>query len=139
MTLLKDAKSGRTPLFHAVEANNRDLVLLLLACNANPNEANFSGHTPLSAAGEICFTRNAIKEYQVPEGINFSSKLVPLTRGSDMIHMLDEGGNIVLGGELLEDVHMDEVHDNDLATHCYSSSMVNSNSNNSHSPWFLND
>lgn len=137
MILLKDAKSGRTPLFHAVEANNCDLVQLLLACDASPYEANFCGHTPLSAASEVSFAcRNTTKEYSVSEGINFSSKLVSLSRGSDVIHTLDEGSNIVFGGELFEDVHMDEAHESDLVAHYCSSSTVNSNSNN---PWFLND
>jgi hypothetical protein len=141
--LLKDAKSGRTALFHAVEADNCDLVQFLLVCDANPNEANFSGHTPLSAASEISFTcRNTTKEYSVSDGINFSSKLVPLSRGSSMIHTLDEGSNIVFGGELLEDVCMDEVHENDLAQCCSSATMngsSNSSSNSNSNPWFLNE
>jgi hypothetical protein len=140
MILLQDAKSGRTPLFHAVEANNRDLVQLLLAYDANPNEANFSGHTPLSAASEISFScKNTAKEYLISEGINCSSKLVPLSRGSDVTHTFNEGSNIVFGEELLGDVHMDEVHDGDLTAHCYSSATTNSNNNNNVNPWFLND
>jgi len=137
---LKDAKSGRTPLFHAVEANNCDLVQLLLACDANPNEANFCGHTPLIAAGEISFAcRNPTEEYTVADGINFSSKLVPLSRGSKVTHTVDEQSEIVFEGELLEDVNMDDMQKSDLTAHCYSSVTVNSNSNNSSNPWFLND
>jgi hypothetical protein len=122
-----------------VEANNCDLVQFLLACDANPNEATFSGHTPLTAASEISFTcRNATKEYLVSDGINFSSRLVPLSHGSSVTHTLDEGSNIVFDGELLEDVCMDEVHENDL-DQCYSSANINSSSNNSSNPWFLSD
>ena len=138
--LLKDAKSGRTPLFHAVEANNCELVQLLLACDANPNEANFCGHTPLTAASEISFAcRTATEEYSVSDGINFSSKLVPLSRGSNVSHTVDEGSEIVFEGELLEDVNMDNMQKSDLATHSYSSVAVSSSSNNSSNPWFLND
>jgi len=138
--LLKDAKSGRTTLFHAVEANNSDLVKLLLSYNASPNEANFCGHTPLIAASEISFAyRNTTEEYSVSDGINFSSKLVPLSRGSNVTHTVDERSEIVFEGELLEDVNMDDVQKSDLAAHCYSSVNVNSNNNNSSNPWFLND
>jgi hypothetical protein len=132
MILLKDAKSGRTPLFHAVEANNCNLVQLLLACDASPYEPNFSGHTPLAAASEVSFCCSTVsEEYTVSEGINFRSKLVPLSRGSDVIHTQNERGNIVFGGELCEDADMDEVHDSDLAANCGSS--------NSSKLWFLSD
>lgn len=59
-----------------------------------------------------------------------------------MIHTLDEGSNIVFGGELLEDVCMDEVHENDLAQCCSSATMngsSNSSSNSNSNPWFLNE
>jgi hypothetical protein len=56
--------------------------------------------------------------------------LVPLSRGSSVTHTLDEGSNIVLGGELLDDVCMDE---------CYSSATMNGSSNSSSSPWYLNE
>jgi hypothetical protein len=137
--LLKDAKSGRTPLFHAVEADNCGLVQFLLACDANPYEANFSGHTPLSAASEISFTcRNTTKEYPVSDGINFSSKLIPLSSGSSMAHALDEGSSIVFEGEVMEEVCMDKVHENSLAQ-CHSSATMNSSSNSSSNPWFMNE
>lgn len=138
--MLKDAKSGRTPLFHAVEANNSDLVQLLLACDANPNEANFSGHTPLTAASEISFTcRNSTEEYSASDGINFSSKLVPLNRASSVTHTAGEGSEIVFEGELLGEINMDEVQRSDLAVHCYSNVSRSRNDNNSNNPWFLND
>jgi hypothetical protein len=133
--LLKDAKSGRTPLFHAVEADNGGLVQLLLAFDASPNEANFSGHTPLSAASQIYLTcRNTTKEYSISDGINFSSKLVPLSRESSVIHTLDEASNVVFEGDLLDDVCMVEMRENDLAQR-YSSATVNSSSNT----WLLNE
>jgi hypothetical protein len=115
-------------------------VQLLLACDANPNEANFCGHTPLTAASEISFaSRNATEEYSVSDGIHFSSKLVPLSRRYNMTRTADEQSEIVFEGELLEDVNMDDVQKSDLAAHCYSSITVNSNSSNSSNPWFLND
>ncbi|XP_014474672.1 PREDICTED: uncharacterized protein LOC106744425 isoform X2 [Dinoponera quadriceps] len=48
---LKDMKSGRTPLFHALESNNRSnrskIVQKLLHAGATTSVTNFAGYTPL--------------------------------------------------------------------------------------------
>jgi len=46
----KDGKSGRTPLHHAVESENIDVIRELLNCGADPSEPAFSGNTPLQIA-----------------------------------------------------------------------------------------
>ena len=51
---LKDGKSGRTPLHHAVEAENLEVINELLECGANVSEGAFSGNTPLQVASGRC-------------------------------------------------------------------------------------
>lgn len=50
---LKDTKSGRTPLFHAVETNSATCCRVLLHSGANSTEQNYAGHTPVIAASEF--------------------------------------------------------------------------------------
>ncbi|XP_049840613.1 nascent polypeptide-associated complex subunit alpha, muscle-specific form-like [Schistocerca gregaria] len=50
---LKDTKSGRTPLFHAVETNSATCCRVLLHSGANSTEQNYAGHTPIIAASEF--------------------------------------------------------------------------------------
>ncbi|XP_049794697.1 B-cell lymphoma 3 protein-like [Schistocerca nitens] len=50
---LKDTKSGRTPLFHAVETNSATCCRVLLHNGANSTEQNYAGHTPIIAASEF--------------------------------------------------------------------------------------
>ncbi|XP_064643555.1 uncharacterized protein LOC135497654 [Lineus longissimus] len=45
-----DGKSGRTPLFHAVESNLYDIAHELLECGADPNIQNYAGYTAAFAA-----------------------------------------------------------------------------------------
>ena len=43
----KDRKSGKTPLFIAMENHNDELTKLFLTFQADPGIANFAGHTVL--------------------------------------------------------------------------------------------
>ena len=45
-----DARSGRTALFHAAEANDRDTCELLLRRGADANVTNYAGETAVFAA-----------------------------------------------------------------------------------------
>ena len=45
-----DARSGRTALFHAAEANDCDTCELLLQKGADTNVANYAGETAVFAA-----------------------------------------------------------------------------------------
>ena len=47
---LQDGKSGRTPLHHAVETENTNIIAELLKYGANPSEQSFSGNTPIQIA-----------------------------------------------------------------------------------------
>lgn len=46
----KDGKGGRTPLHHAVETENMEVIQELLKCGASASEGSFSGNTPLQIA-----------------------------------------------------------------------------------------
>lgn len=46
----KDGKGGRTPLHHAVEMENMEVIQELLKCGASASEGSFSGNTPLQIA-----------------------------------------------------------------------------------------
>lgn len=46
----QDGKSGRTPLFYAVEGNQLALVMLFRQCNANLDLTNYAGISALMAA-----------------------------------------------------------------------------------------
>ena len=48
--LLQDAKSGRTPLHHAVETGNHVVAHDLVRMGANVNATSFSGNTALHTA-----------------------------------------------------------------------------------------
>ncbi|CAH2010937.1 unnamed protein product [Acanthoscelides obtectus] len=50
---VKDANSGRTALFHAVEIGNEEAVKLLLKHKADPKEKNFFGTSPHDVMFEI--------------------------------------------------------------------------------------
>ncbi|KAJ9595486.1 hypothetical protein L9F63_013308, partial [Diploptera punctata] len=130
---LKDARSGRTPLFHAVEANSGELVQLLLEADANTNEPNFAGHTPLTAASEISYSARPNVKDGVADGINFSSKLVSLRSGEDIGQIIEDGSNIVISGDIVEDISMDE--DNEvMGAESYSRTTRNVNSSNVWAP-----
>lgn len=47
---LVDGKSGRSALFHAVENNRLDVVVLLLQAHANAQLINYAGVPPLNVA-----------------------------------------------------------------------------------------
>ncbi|XP_076310979.1 B-cell lymphoma 3 protein-like [Tachypleus tridentatus] len=47
---VKDGKSGRTPLFHAVMNNNKPLIKLLLKLGGSTDAPDFSGVSPLQAS-----------------------------------------------------------------------------------------
>ncbi|XP_048253925.1 B-cell lymphoma 3 protein-like [Haliotis rufescens] len=47
---LEDGKSGRTPMFHAAENNEIDMVEMLLKRGANPDVLNYAGSTAIMAA-----------------------------------------------------------------------------------------
>ena len=46
----QDGKSGRSPLHHAVEAENVAVIEQLLKCGADASAAAFSGNTALQTA-----------------------------------------------------------------------------------------
>lgn len=50
---LRDEKSGRTALFHAVEVNSNFVINLLLKYRADPRIRNFFGLTVLDAAKDL--------------------------------------------------------------------------------------
>lgn len=50
---LKDMKSGRTPLFLAVDRNHIKIAQKLLYGGAVANVANYAGQTPLPIANEV--------------------------------------------------------------------------------------
>lgn len=54
MFFYKDGKSGRTPLHHAVETENLEVIQELLKCGANVSAGSFSGNTPLQVASGRC-------------------------------------------------------------------------------------
>lgn len=49
---LKDAKSGRTPFFHAMDNNHILVAQALLKAGAVANIANYAGQTPLPITTE---------------------------------------------------------------------------------------
>ncbi|XP_077985785.1 uncharacterized protein LOC144440299 [Glandiceps talaboti] len=59
-----DGKSGRTPLFHAVENDRKDVIELLLQHNADVNAQSYSGNTALHVAsgrGLISVVRSLLR------------------------------------------------------------------------------
>lgn len=49
---LKDMRSGRTPLFHALDNNHTAVVQTLLKAGAVANITNYAGQTPLPIVAE---------------------------------------------------------------------------------------
>lgn len=45
---LRDMRSGRTPLFHALDNNHTTIVQTLLKAGAVANTTNYAGQTPLT-------------------------------------------------------------------------------------------
>ena len=100
---------------------------MLLAADASTTEPNFSGHTPLSAASEISFSnRSHEKDFRLGDGINFSSKLVSLKSGESIAHLLEDANNMVIRGDVVEDVNMDEDDPDEIQCHNNTSSKVDS-------------
>ncbi|XP_063221674.1 uncharacterized protein LOC134530611 [Bacillus rossius redtenbacheri] len=79
---LEDGRSGRTALFHAVEADNNQVVRVLLAAGADSSLPNYSGHTPLHAASEVSVTDKRVMSQLITneglalkEGMKINKKL----------------------------------------------------------------
>lgn len=61
-TDLKDMRSGRTPLFHALDNNYTTIVQTLLKAGAVANITNYAGQTPLPIVAEKFIFQNIRRE-----------------------------------------------------------------------------
>lgn len=59
---LKDMRSGRTPLFHALDNNHTAMIQTLLKAGAVANITNYAGQTPLPIVAEKFIFQNIRRE-----------------------------------------------------------------------------
>lgn len=79
---IRDEKSGRTALFHAVENDCDFIIKLLLKYKADPKLNNYLGVCPIDAAKDLNI--NSKYTFNVENTLNTTTNLAPNVRNSSV-------------------------------------------------------